>query len=115
MGLLTFNHTVYHFVMAECPTCSGFDERIHLSAHEYRYFALQLIEFVAKGTFLMIAASTPLEEIAEGHWHGDVESHNFLCSTCNRPFQLSADTYHGNAGWYPGPEPPESSADKLLQ
>jgi len=43
----------------------------------YRSLARQLADFVAKGTFLLISATTPLGDIAEGHWRGDSESHRF--------------------------------------
>ena len=66
---------------------------------EYRDIARQLIEVVAQGTFRMVKASCPLEDLFKQRWPGDVLTHKFECFACGQLFSLSADTYHGNASW----------------
>ncbi len=83
--------------------------------YEYKDLARQLAGFVAKGTFLLLSATTPLELVVEGKWHGDSEVHRFLCSTCDREFVLYADTYHGGARWEPGYIPAPAPGKVLLQ
>jgi hypothetical protein len=68
----------------------------------------QLIEIVEQGTFLLIHADCPLQEILGTQpWPGDSIGHEFECFLCGRKFRLGADTYHGNVYWTPGeiPEP----------
>ena len=65
----------------------------------------KLIEIVNQGTFLLLKADCSLEEILGESFPGDVLRHDFECRMCGRRFALRADTYHGNAGWEPGPAP----------
>jgi hypothetical protein len=86
-----------------CPQCGGFSQKLNiLTAREYRDIARQLIEIVGEGTFLLVRADCPLQEIVEGTWPGDMLEHEFECFACGRRFALSADTYHGNVSWTPG-------------
>lgn len=90
----------YNLLM--CLKCDGFAERIYpASPREYLDMVRQLIKIVNEGTFLLVHASCPLEEMFNTPMPGDVVSHDFQCTTCGRSFQLYADTYHGGAGWIP--------------
>jgi len=94
--------------MNSCPKCSGFSQRLNIhTPSEYQDIVRQLIEIVGQGTFSLIRADCPLEEILEPIWPGDSLVHEFQCFMCDRKFTLSADTYHGHASWTPA-LPPES-------
>lgn len=86
--------------MTSCTRCDGFTEPININTpREYRDFAEQLIQLVDQGTFLLVHADCPLQDLFGQHWPGDVLIHEFRCSTCQRQFKLAADTYHGNVSW----------------
>ena len=86
---------------AMCVKCDGFKERLNFpTPREYRVIAGQLIDVVNQGTFWLVHADCPLEEILEEPYlPGDLVRHDFQCTTCGHSFQLFADTYHGNAHW----------------
>jgi hypothetical protein len=89
-----------------CPRCDGFAQRFNISTiREYRDLARQLIEIVSEGTFLLIHASCPLQEVFQTPMPGDSIHHDFQCFACGRKFHLGADTYHGHASWTVGDEP----------
>ena len=97
--------------MASCPKCDRFAERFNIrEPREYRDIARQLIELVNQGTFLIVRASCPLEDVLKGRWPGDIVFHDLKCFACGRLFHLHADTYHGNANWTVG-DVPEHSDD----
>jgi hypothetical protein len=88
--------------MPDCSKCSGFSQRLNFERpHEYLDIVRQLIEVVEQGTFLLVKADCPLEDLFQSSWPGDVVVHEFACAACGRTFKLSADTYHGNAHWSP--------------
>ena len=92
-----------------CPKCKGFAQRMNISSpREYRDIARQLIEICAQGTFRILKASCPLEELFQPTWPGDVLTHDFECFACGQRFLLSADTYHGRVSWEAGPTIPDS-------
>jgi hypothetical protein len=83
-----------------CTKCDGFGERLNLAtAREYLDIVRQVIEIVGEGTFRLVHADCPLEDLFKPTWPGDVISHDFQCTNCGRSFHLFADTYHGNASW----------------
>jgi hypothetical protein len=99
--------------MNACPKCSGFSQRINIhTTREYRGIARQLIEIVEQGTFLLVRADCPLQEILEPTLPGDIVHHEFECFACGRRFSLSADTYHGDVTWAPGEFPVPSRPSK---
>jgi uncharacterized Zn-finger protein len=88
--------------MPDCSRCSGFTQRVNFEhPHEYLDIARQLIENVDQGTFVLVKADCPLKDLFQSTWPGDVLVHEFKCAACGRTFELSADTYHGNAHWSP--------------
>jgi hypothetical protein len=92
--------------MESCPKCSEFSQRLKIhTPNEYQDIARQLIEVVRQGTFLLVRADCPLEEILEPSLPGDFVAHEFECFACGRKFRLAADTYHGNVNWIPGELP----------
>ena len=95
-----------------CPKCQGFAERMNMgSPREYRDIARQLIEIINQGTFGMVKASCPLEDLFKPQWPGDIVSHEFECFACGQRFLLFAGTYHGNASWKAEtriPDPPRT-------
>ena len=99
--------------MASCPKCDGFSQRFNiLSLREYEDIVRQLIEVVNQGTFLLVHADCPLQDMLNSPLPGDIIFHNFQCFACGRTFQLFADTYHGNASWTVGdlPKPLEDQS-----
>jgi hypothetical protein len=85
-----------------CPKCDGFAERIYPgSRREYLDIVQQLIQIVSEGTFLLVHADCPLQEMFNTPMPGDGVHHDFQCTTCGRAFQLFADAYHGRASWTP--------------
>lgn len=96
--------------MASCSKCDGFAERFNIgSLREYLDIVRQLIEIVNQGTFFLVRASCPLQDMFNTPMPGDIISHDFRCLMCEREFRLSADTYHGGASWTVGnvPKPVE--------
>lgn len=86
--------------MASCSLCDGFSQRFNiLSLREYQDIIRQLIEVVNQGTFLLVNATCPLEDMLKDPLPGDTIFHNVRCFACGRAFQLFADTYHGNGSW----------------
>jgi hypothetical protein len=93
-----------------CPKCQGFAERTNFrEPWEYRDLARQLIEIVGHGTFRIVKASCPLEDLFKSPWPGDVLTHEFECFSCGQGFSLSADTYHGHGSWEPDSKPPTTN------
>ena len=85
-----------------CFKCDGFGERQNFpTRREYLSVAKQLIQVLNDGTFNLVRADCPLEEMFETPMPGDVVSHEFACSACGRQFVLSADTHHGHGSWNP--------------
>jgi len=85
-----------------CSRCDGFQERINfLGRDDYLNLVRQLIQIVAEGTFSIVRATCSLEEMFETPMPGDFAAHEFRCVVCGQGFSLSADTYHGNARWFP--------------
>jgi hypothetical protein len=96
--------------MGSCPKCDGFSQRFNISTfREYQDIVRQLIEIASQGTFLLVHASCPLEDVFKTPVPGDGIRHEFQCFACGRKFQLHADTYHGHASWTVGdlPKPVE--------
>ena len=97
--------------MSSCPKCDGFSQRFNIgSLREYRDIVRQLIEIVNQGTFFLMRASCPLQDVFNTPVPGDTILHDFQCTACGRAFLLGADTYHGNASWTVG-ESPKPIAD----
>jgi len=97
--------------MASCPKCDGFSQRFNiLDLRHYQNIVRQLIEAVNQGTFLLVQASCPLQDMLTTPLPGDTIFHNFQCFACGRAFQLFADTFHGAASWTIGdlPRPVEN-------
>jgi hypothetical protein len=89
-----------------CPKCDGFSQRLNiLDVSEYLDLTRELIQIVSEGTFLLVAATCPLEDVFQTPMPGDTISHDFQCFACGRRFKLFADSYHGHASWTPGDEP----------
>jgi hypothetical protein len=89
--------------MASCPKCDVFSQALKLSTpREYQDIARQLIAAVNQGTFFLVRASCPLQDLFNSTWPGDSLSHDFQCLMCGRLFHLHADTYHGHASWSVG-------------
>ena len=89
-----------------CPKCDGFAQRFNISTlREYQDIAHQLIEIVSEGTFLLVSASCPLQDVFQTPMPGDSIEHDFQCFACGRKFHLGADTYHGHASWTVGELP----------
>jgi len=92
--------------MDSCPKCDGFSKRFNIGGlREYREIVRQLIEAVTQGTFFLVHASCPLQDVFNAPIPGDIVSHDFQCLMCGRAFHLGADTYHGNASWTVGDLP----------
>lgn len=92
--------------MASCKKCDGFSERFNVpNPDEYQNLVRQLIQIVNEGTFLLVHADCPLDEILRPTLPGDFVAHEFECFACGRQFRLAADTYHGNVSWTPGDVP----------
>jgi hypothetical protein len=86
--------------MTACSKCDGFTERLNFSTlREYQDIVRQLIQIVSEGTFLLVHADCPLQDMFNSPLPGDCITHDFQCTGCGRAFQLFADTYHGNANW----------------
>ena len=89
-----------------CPKCDGFAQRFNISTlREYRDIVRQLIEVVNQGTFFLVHASCPLQEVFDTPMPSDSISHDFQCLMCGRLFHLGANTYHGHASWTVGGAP----------
>src|SRR5216684_2539964 len=92
--------------MDSCPKCDGFSQRFNIgSLRDYRDIVRQLIEVVNQGTFFLVHASCPLQDVLKTPVPGDSIFHKFQCFACGRTFQLDADTYHGRASWTVGDLP----------
>ena len=93
--------------MAACLKCGGFSERLNIgSLGEYQDIVRQIIEVVNQGTFSLVRADCPLQDVFNTPLPGDCIFHDFRCTACGRAFHLFADTYHGHASWTPGDLPP---------
>lgn len=85
-----------------CSRCDRFQERINYLGHDdYLNLVRQMIQVVAEGTFSIVSADFPLEEMFETPMPGDCVAHEFRCVECGQGFSLWADTYHGHARWFP--------------
>jgi hypothetical protein len=92
--------------MASCPKCDGFSQGFNIGTlREYQDIVRQLIEIVGQGTFFLVRASCPLQDVFNTPVPGDTISHDFQCLMCGRTFHLGADAYHGNASWTVGDLP----------
>jgi hypothetical protein len=78
------------------------------SPRDYRDIARQLIEIVGQGTFRMVKASCPLEDLFKPQGPGDIVIHDFEFP-CGQRFSLFADTYHGRASWQAEDKPPDQT------
>ena len=86
--------------MASCPKCESFTKSFDIrEPREYLGIARQLMDVVSQGTFLMVHATCPLQDLFRPEWPGNVVEHGFLCTGCGRSSQLLADTFHGHASW----------------
>lgn len=86
--------------MAPCPKCEGFTRSFDMSKpREYLGIARKLMHVVDDGTFLMVHATCPLQDLFRPEWPGNVVEHGFQCTACGRSYHLFADTYHGRASW----------------
>jgi hypothetical protein len=68
---------------------------------EYLDYVHQLIEIVKQGTFTLVQATCPLQEVFTGKWDWDWVRHDFQCAACKRIYRLSSDNYHGRGSWTP--------------
>ena len=95
-----------------CTKCDGFAQRFNIATiREYRDVVRQLMEIVNEGTFLLVYASCPLQEVFQvfqAAMPGDSIHHDFRCFACGRTFHLGADIYHGHASWTVGDVPQQS-------
>lgn len=83
-----------------CIKCDGFSERIPLS-HRYEYFhiAEQIKEIIKEGTMEIVQGNCDFYSLEKGKlFPDDVIYHKFRCTSCNRKFELSVETYHGSGG-----------------
>ena len=96
-----------------CPKCVGFAGRLNItSLREYQDIVRQLIQIASEGTFVLVGASCPLQDLFQTAMPGDIVQHDFRCFACGRKFHLGADTSHGHASWTveEPPQPMENSA-----
>ncbi len=93
--------------MDHCLTCEEISAQFDFAnPGEYKEFIRQLIGRVSRSSLRLVTASCPLEDILnKPKWPGDILSHDFQCTACNRTFHLFADTYHGGASWKQGDKP----------
>jgi hypothetical protein len=83
-----------------CNNCDGFNERIRI-AHPYEYFHIadQIKEIINEGTMELVKGNCDFFAIEKGKpFPDDLLFHQFKCTTCNRKFELSVETYHGSGG-----------------
>ncbi|SEO40930.1 hypothetical protein [Paenibacillus sp. OV219] len=83
-----------------CNRCDGFSERINI-AHPYEYFNIveQVKEVLKQGTLEIIKGNCDFFSLQKGQpFPDDVLYHLFKCTSCNRKFELSVETYHGSGG-----------------
>ncbi|RKP46787.1 hypothetical protein D7Z26_24365 [Cohnella endophytica] len=83
-----------------CSRCDGFSERIRID-HPYEYFNIveQVKEILYVGTLEIIQGNCDFYSLQKGQpWPGDVLYHIFKCTSCERKFELSVETYHGSGG-----------------
>jgi len=86
--------------MAPCPKCADFTRSFDISEpREYLGMARQLITVVAEGTFMMVHATCPLQDLFSSEWPGNLLEHSFQCTGCGRSYELFADTFNGRASW----------------
>jgi len=92
--------------MASCSKCDGFSQRLNIGTFgEYQDIVRQLIEIVNQGTFFLVHASCPLQDVFNTPMPGDSIFHDFQCRMCGRAFRLGADTLSCNASWTIGELP----------
>jgi hypothetical protein len=73
--------------------CDGFAQRRNFdSLRDYCAIVRQLIELVARGRFMLVKASCPLEDMLGTPLPGDVIFHDFQCVDCRRCF-ISLQTH----------------------
>jgi len=83
-----------------CNRCDGFSERINI-AHLYEYFNIveQVKEVLNEGTMEIIQGNCDFYSLQKGKsLPDDVLYHMFICTSCNKKFELSDETYHGSGG-----------------
>lgn len=68
---------------------------------KYRSVVRQLLQIVAEGTFKIVLADIPLEDLLQEPIPEAFIRHDFECTTCGTKFALMADTYHGVVRWMP--------------
>jgi hypothetical protein len=103
--------------MVDCSKCSGYSRQFNIQTpDEYQALVRQLIESLKEGTFLLVLATCPLDEILGPTMPDDIIHHEFQCFVCGRKFELSADTYHGSVHWRPGELPkPQGNSTKRTE
>jgi hypothetical protein len=100
LGAATAERSCQTEQVASCPKCEGFRESFNIDEpRQYLDIAAQLMEVVSDGTFLMVHATCPLQDLFKAEWPGNIVEHNFQCTECGRSYQLFADTFHGRASW----------------
>jgi hypothetical protein len=93
--------------MVQCSKCKEFADRFNIeNLNEYQSIVRRLIDLAHAGTFVLIQAACPLQDMLGTPLPGDVVSHTFKCTNCGRGFSLSIDTFHGGAHWTPQDDRP---------
>jgi len=83
-----------------CSRCDGFSEKIRI-VHPYEYLNIveQLKVILSEGTLKIIQGNCDFYTLQKGQlWPDDVLYHVFECTSCDRKFELSVETYHGSGG-----------------
>jgi len=83
-----------------CNLCDGISERITIS-HQHQYFQLidQIKKFINLGILELVQENCNIFELKKSNpFPDDVLFHQFECTSCQRKFELSVETYHGSGG-----------------
>jgi hypothetical protein len=98
--------------MDACANCDRIIGRHDfVSPYEYKEFLRCLIETVREGVLFPVGNGRSLENFFRPSWpEADLVARFFGCTRCGRTYQLSVDSFHGNARWEPGPELPPGGA-----
>ncbi len=68
--------------------------------HPYEYFHIaEQIKEIQEGTMEIVQGNCDFYSIEERKpYSDDVIYHKFRCTSCNRKFELTVETYHGSGG-----------------